>query len=184
MNKTKIAFDFDRVFVDYPPLIPGFVIDFLYKKINHNLSYRIPGFFEQKIRMMSHTPFLRHPISENVSQLSEIAKENKFDIYLISSRFSFLKNRTEAWVKKYNISHFFKKMYFNFDDEQPHIFKDKILKQLKIEKFVDDDLDLLVYLAENNPQVSFFWLSNYPPYKPLTKNIKQIKTLKELSEYV
>jgi hypothetical protein len=184
MNKSRVAFDFDKVFVDYPPLIPGFVIDFLYKKRNHKLSYRIPGYFEQKVRIMSHAPFFRHPIKDNLAFLSDLSGQNKLDLYLISSRFSFLKKRTSEWDKKHNVSHFFKKMYFNFDDEQPHVFKDKIIKQEKIDKFVDDDLELLIYLSEKNPNVDFFWLSNYPPYKKLTKNIRQIKKLSELKDYV
>jgi len=184
MKNIRIAFDFDKVFVDYPPLIPSALINYLYKKRNHNLSYRIPGPIEKRIRIFSHTHFLRHPIKENIHILSEMFDSNKYLIFLISSRFSFLRGRTEEWDKRHKISRFFKEMYFNFKDEQPHLFKDRIIKEGKIEKFIDDDLDLLFYLAERNPNVDFYWLGNFKPNKPLPKNIMQIKTLSEIKKYV
>ncbi len=177
--KTKIGFDFDKIFVSYPPIIPGFLIEYLYKKKNHNLSYRIPGKVEQKIRVLSHTPIFRRPIKSNIDALKKIFDSKEFKIYLISSRFSFLKKRTDDWNHKHKLSSFFENMYFNFDDKQPHIFKKTIIKKEGIQKFVDDDLDLLRYLAKENEDVQFYWLSDNHHLTKLPENIKKIKNLEE-----
>lgn len=179
-KKIKIGFDFDRVFVSYPPIIPSSLIEYLYKKRNHKLSYRIPGKFEQKIRVLSHTSFLRTPIKANITTLKKIFNNDNYEIYLISSRFSFLKKQTKMWDEKHRISKYFEKMYFNFNDKQPHLFKDDVIKKENIEKFVDDDLDLLLFLSKNNPDIEFFWLSSQKKYPPLPANIHQIKNLEEL----
>lgn len=73
-------------------------------------------------------------------------------------------------------------MYFNFNDEQPHLFKDKIIKKEKIEKFLDDDLDLLIYLAQRNPKVNFFWLSSRKPNGKIPSSIKIVKSLSEFQK--
>ena len=94
MKKQKIGFDFDKVFVDYPPFVPTTIIDLLYKKKNGHLTYRYPGSFEKQIRILSHHHLLRSPIKINIKALAQIAKNEDVETYVISSRFSFLKKRT------------------------------------------------------------------------------------------
>lgn len=180
----RIGFDFDKVLVSYPPLIPYFVIDYLYKKKNHQLCYRFPGPLEQKIRIMSHTPIFRHPIKKNLKALSKIADSKIAETYLISGRFGFLKKRTENFIRKHNIVPFFRETYFNFSNQQPHVFKNEIINKLKIEKFVDDDLDLLLFLAEKNPDKEFYWVNGrlFEPHVSLPENITAIKDLEEFRE--
>jgi hypothetical protein len=181
-SKLRIGIDFDKIFVNYPPIVPGSLIEYLYKRKNRRLKYRIPGEIEKKIRVLSHIPLLRPPIKRNIDSLKKIFNRNNSSIYLISSRFSFLKGRTESWDKKHKISQYFKKMYFNFNDEQPHIFKNKIIKKEGIRKFIDDDLDLLMYLSQENPKVEFYWISSNRKHTKLPANITKIKDLEELRE--
>lgn len=156
----KIGFDFDKVFVDYPPLIPDFLIDYLYK--NHKSTkefYRFPSSIEQKIRILSHYPVFRHPIKDNILILKKLSQNKENEIYLVSSRFSFLKMRTESWLRIHNLSKYFKGIYFNFDNLQPHIFKYHKIKELKLDYYIDDDIDLLKYLASKKIQTKLFWLN-------------------------
>lgn len=179
----KIAFDFDKVFVNHPPLMPDKVIEWFYKRSNGHLSYRIPGLLEQKLRIISHNVLFRPPIQENIKNLVGIAKKNNIDMYLVSGRFGFLKDKTKTWLEKYKFGKLFKDMYFNFDNEQPHIYKDRIIKTLKIQKYIDDDFDLLSYLANKNPDVMFYWLNGNTVDKRIyLKNIVPIKNLKEFEK--
>ncbi|HVZ67477.1 MAG TPA: hypothetical protein VG917_04380 [Patescibacteria group bacterium] len=178
-KKLIIGIDFDKIFVNYPPFIPGPLIERFYKKKNHKLSYRIPGKIEQQFRILLHTPIFRQPIKTNISELEKIFNEDKYSIYLVSSRFSFLKGKTNLWNRKHKISKFFEKMYFNFENQQPHIFKDKIIKKENIKRFIDDDLDLLMYLSSKNPDVDFFWVTPNIAKVNLPKNIRMIRNLKE-----
>lgn len=181
----RIAFDLDKVFANYPPFIPYFVIDRLSKKPTEDLKYRYPGKLEEKIRVWSHHPSLRPPITANVEALKELSQNKKNDLYLVSGRYGFLKKRTNEWFQKNKIKDIFKRTYFNFENEQPHIWKNRILRQLQIEKLVDDDLELLLYLAEKNPKVEFYWLANYPfpiPKPLLPKNVHSVKNLREFKD--
>jgi hypothetical protein len=181
-REIRIGFDFDNVFVNNPPFIPDFVIDWIYKKKSKTLKYRMPGELEQKIRILSHFPIFRHPIKYNIDALKELHKSN-YSLYLLSGRLGFLDKRTEHWLKKYPITKYFQEIYFNLKNDQAHYFKDYYIKSLRITHFIDDDLDLLLYLAKENPNVSFFWintsrfLKRYIPFD----NIKEIKKISDIT---
>jgi hypothetical protein len=173
----KIGFDLDKVFIDYPPLIPDGVIDRLYKKKrNGELFYRIPSRPEQMIRRFSHVPFFRPPIQKNIAFLKSISTKNN-QLYLISSRFSFLETTTLALLQKYGFDKIFEGMYFNFENRQPHLFKNEILKKLKLDKYVDDDLYLLDYVARENKDTNFFWLNNGKIKQTISPRISAISEL-------
>lgn len=180
-QRVRIGFDFDKVLVNYPPLIPDPFINWIYKKRSKTLKYRFPGTLEQKIRILSHYPPFRHPMTENIDTVKSLYKK-KVPIFLISGRFGFLEKRTDIWLKKHALRKYFKEIHFNFNNEQPHLFKDRIIKSLRITHFVDDDLDLLLYLAKHNPKVVFYWFNpskitkRYVPFE----NIHTINTATDL----
>ncbi len=189
-----IGFDFDKVFIDYPPFIPYSFIDYLYKGSlvfrknrtkNVVLHYRSPGPFEQKIRILSHYPIFRNVIKNNVTSLKKISEMKNCKTYLVSSRFGFLKERTENIMDKYHLKKYFDGIYFNFENQQPHIFKEKTIKKLKIDIYIDDDLDLALYLAKKNPALKIFWLRDGRSNEAaLPKNVISITKLKDLEKYL
>lgn len=156
----NLGFDFDKVFINYPPLVPHVLIDRLYKKkANGTLLYRIPSKPEQILRIATHHPILRKPIMENMQYIRSIAGNKDHKYYVISSRFGFLKRRTEDLIKRHELDSLFHGLFFNYSNEQPHIFKDRMIKKLHIHRYIDDDLRLLEYLLTKNKSTVFFWLN-------------------------
>jgi hypothetical protein len=176
----KIGFDLDGIFIDKPLFVPKIIIERLFReKTNSKIAYRFPSRFEQAVRILSHSSALRPTIIQNVIYLKTIVQKSTHKHYLISGRFGFLKERTNAIVKKYNFDKIFDSMHFNFEDQQPHIFKDEVIKEMKIDRYIDDDLPLLEFLAVKNPKVKFFWLNN-KQNKPMSENLFAIKNLFEM----
>jgi hypothetical protein len=176
----NIGFDLDNVFISLPPFVPSKIIDFFYKgKVNHELRYRIPSRFEQIVRVISHHPIFRPSINQNLDYLRDLSKTKNNKYYLVSSRFSFLKNRTNDLIKHHQLDKIFTAMYFNYFNDQPHEFKNKMIKKLNLDIFVDDDLQLLEYLADKNPKTKFFWL-NRELSKPMNKNLFAINQISEI----
>lgn len=181
MNKiVKIGFDLDGVFINHPPFVPKAMIEFLYKKKNKHLSYRMPGNLEKTIRIVSHAPSFRPPIKSNIDALQKLSTDKNYNSYLISSRFSFLKKRTQEWITKNNLDKYFLDMYFNYKDLQPHIFKDKMIKKENIMLYIDDDIDLLFYLANQNPKVLFYWVGEKKDSRQFPANLKHVNHIEEL----
>lgn len=176
----KIGFDLDRIFINTPPVIPRTIIEHLYRdRGNSNPHYRIPGLLEQKIRQLSHLPIFRQSISDNLQFLNELSKNKYYTLFLISSRFGFLKKQTETLARKYNFYAIFKKIYFNFDNKQPHVFKNETLNGLNLDRYVDDDLSLLKFLDKHQQNTKFFWLNSKHSGK-VQGNIRGVKDIREI----
>lgn len=180
----KIGFDLDKIFINFPPFVPDEIINRLYKKkSNGTLLYRIPSKLEQLFRLVTHHPLLRQPIKENISFVKDLGKKNNAKYYLISSRFAFLKKRTDEIIKKNGLNLIFDDMFFNFGNLQPHIFKKEIIAKIKLNLFIDDDLPLLLFLAETDSNVKFYWL-NKNKTGQLSKNIFAITKLADFLKYI
>ncbi len=181
-----IGFDLDRIFINTPPFIPGDLIAKLYKKKdNGELLYRIPSRPEQLFRRATHIPVLRPPIEDNLAFLKQISKKSN-QLYLISSRYKFLEGATNQVIKKYGLNEIFDGLYFNYDNQQPHVFKNTVLKSLKLDIYIDDDLSLLQFVAKGNPKTKFYWFetdegrSARAHNKTLQKNVVAISNLSEI----
>lgn len=175
----NIGFDLDKIFIDYPPFVPDGLIDALYKaQSNGILRYRIPSKPEQIVRLFTHLPPFRPPLMTNIQTVKDKNHKGTDKYHLISSRFSFLRQRTEAIIKRYAFDKIFDGMFFNFEDEQPHIFKDKIVKKLKLDRYIDDDLPLLRFLASENSNTKFYWL-NKNEVGQLSRNLFAITKLSD-----
>lgn len=175
----RIGFDLDRVFINYPPFLSARLIDKIYKlKENGELLYRFPSKPEQLLRISSHHYFFRPAIQKNIAILKKLDHENN-KLFLISSRFGFLKNRTDSIMKKYGLSQYFDGIYFNFKNKQPHEFKNEIIKKLNLDTYIDDDLALLKFVGKQNNKIKLYWL-NYKYSKNLEENLFAIKDLSEI----
>ena len=150
MKIKKIAFDLDGVIIDKPPLIPKKLLERLFRGKNKNgLHYRFPhSKLEQKIRKISHFYLLRPPIRKNIKFIRDLAKNKKYELYIISGRYSFLEKETDIWLEKRKIKGLFKRIFINLENEQPHLFKEKKLKEIGADIFVDDDGILADYLID------------------------------------
>ncbi len=183
-----IGFDFDKVFINYPPFVPGFLIELLYRGNSYfrkqndkeELTYRFPGTIEQKLRILSHAPIFRHPIDKNIKALKRICRQKNCKTYLVSSRFGFLKKRTEELLAKEKLDQYFTNAYFNYNNLQPHKFKEQTIRKLKIDTYIDDDLDLAIYLSKKIPSLRLFWIHNGKiPKREVPQGIIPIKDLSD-----
>ena len=174
-----IGFDLDGVFVDHPPFVSFSILDCLYKdRKKQELSYRFPSQFEQKIRRLSHLSFVRPPITANCEQLKKI--KDQYSLYLISGRFGFLEDLTYKWLKKYEMDNVFKKICLNTGNEQPHLFKERMLKENIINAYCEDDFDSITYLANRFKKIKFYWYTNDQNVKLKVSNIIAINNLGEI----
>lgn len=192
----RIGFDLDKVFVDYPPFIPSAVIEWLYRhslkeifkkdpKSIQNLHYKIPKRgIEKWLRQRSHFYLFRPKISGNIGLVNNFPKNpHHHDLYLISSRYSFLEDLTLKLLKKYHLISPFVSINLNTNDEQPHLFKARKLKELGIELYIDDDLPLLEYLKDNCPQTQVVWYN--PKIKAnIYKGIPVIRNLEGIRDFL
>ena len=176
-EKFKIAFDLDGVIVDKPPLIPKEVLEWLFRGRcrQEKLCFYFPqSGWEQSLRKLSHFYLFRPPIKENIDLIKKIAQDPCYEIYIVSGRYSFLSNETANWLKKRQIDNsWFKKIYINLTNEPPHLFKEKILRRIKADIFVDDNFPTIDYLRKKMPEGQFLLFQ-----KGMTPALSQLLGLK------
>ncbi|MBU1132648.1 hypothetical protein KKG08_00025 [Patescibacteria group bacterium] len=149
MSKIRVGFDFDGVIVNKPPLISKKLVEKLFKGCRKGLHYRFPGFkIEQLIRKLSHFYLFRPPFRKNLELIKELGKKEGYELYLVTSRYSFLESETYNWIKKRGLNNIFSKYILNTKDEQPHIFKKETLKKLNLDYYFEDDPLIVKYLGE------------------------------------
>src|SRR5688572_7777406 len=176
----NIGFDLDKIFIDYPPFLPSRLFDKFYKKKDNGiLLYRIPTYPEQILRKTLHMPILRPAIKDHLAILQSIPKK-KNKLYLISSRYKFLEGVTNEVIKRYRLDEIFDGLYFNYENKQPHLFKNEVIKGLNLDMYIDDDLSLVNYVAKHNPKTKFLWLNHRNEDKPREKNVYSINQLTEI----
>jgi uncharacterized HAD superfamily protein len=181
----KIGFDLDRVLINYPPIVPALFIDWLYRNhdVKEQVSYRYPkSSFERWFRKLTHFYLLRPKMTKNVDFVVSLSQSSNHDLYLVSSRYKFLEDLTLKILNRYGLGSAFKSVNLNIKDEQPHLFKTRVIKELNLDIFIDDDLDLLKYLSNNLSKTKLVW---YNPRTKLTKvgQIDVIKNLEELTKF-
>lgn len=149
-KKIKVAFDLDGIFIDKPPLVPKSLLEWLFKgSLSHRLHYRFPrGRGEQLVRKISHFYLFRPPLRQNLCWLKKLSSDENFVFFAVSGRYRFLQKETEIWLEKRGLKPLFKEVFLNLGNEQPHLFKEKVLKEIKADIFVDDDPLLADYLAQ------------------------------------
>lgn len=182
----NFGFDLDRVFVDYPPLIPPTIIDWFYHgQTQNNLAYRYPKHdWEKSLRKLTHNHFFRPLIEKNFNFLKYFYESHPKDkFFLITGRYCFLEKHTHKILKKYHLDKFFHKIHINIEDDAPHVFKENIIKKYNIDTMVDDNLELLIYLKTNIPKLKCFWYGHQNNTLD-TKGVIPITSLAEIKKYL
>ena len=158
----RIGFDLDGVILSNPIRIfrsfvsTGKRMGLLPRR---DLEFYVPkSKLEEKLWFYLHKSSWR--LADGFQVLQRLVAEGKIEAYIVSARFACLAGDSENWVKKINSLDTFKQIYFNNNNEQPHLFKSKMIKQLKLDYFVEDNLDVASYLTTDQKKVEIWWLSN------------------------
>lgn len=143
----RVGFDFDGV-IAYNPLrvlrAPAMAMR-KFLGYNHQLRFPVPK--EKTWRFlwnMAHeTSFFP---AYGFSELKKLLEEQRIEGYIVTGRYSFLEKSLNNWLKKHGVEGLFKEIHLNKENEQPHLFKERMLKRLNLDYFVEDNWDIVNYL--------------------------------------
>jgi uncharacterized HAD superfamily protein len=156
----KIGVDFDGVVAYNPFRVIRAPIAYFKQNV---LGIRKLRFFVPKNRWQKIIWTIVHGSSilpaNGVGLLIETAKNNPIELYLITARFDCLKENTYRWIKKYGLENVFKEILINEGYEQPHIFKERIMKEKKLDYYIEDNWDIVSCL-NGKTKTHVFWIYN------------------------
>ncbi len=162
-QKIKIGFDMDGVILYNPSRIFRSLISrskkahlFPRKELEF---YHPTSNLEKFLWLMVHKSSFK--LADGFGDLEKLALTGDLELYVVSARFACLQSDTKKWQKIINRKNIFKEIYFNDHDEQPHMFKKRMIEKLQLDYFVEDNWDVASYLAKNQKKVQVWWLSNF-----------------------
>ena len=168
-KKLRIGFDFDGVIAYNPLRIFRLPVTF-FKEIL--LKQKKTKFFIPKTKIEKWFWSLLHETSifpaTGIEDLKKLIRKGKIEAYIITGRYSFLEKSFHRWLKRHKLDNLFTGYYLNKADEQPHLFKEKIIQKLKLDMFIEDNWDIVRYLnskfeIRNSKQfnnVEIHWIYN------------------------
>jgi len=181
----RIGFDLDGVLLYNPariirPIVALLKNIFLHKK---DLVFYYPqsSFFQWIWRLFHKSSIF---IAPGLNDIKKLVKQHKIKAYIVTARYDFLGPELMHWVKKNKFDDIFSGIYYNSKNEQPHFFKEKMIKKLNLDIFVEDNWDIVNYLFSiNKIKCRILWIYNifdqgiqYPTKFPhLLKAIQIIK---------
>ena len=187
----KVGFDLDGVLLYNPARITRPIVTLMKKKKviiqREQLEFYVPKpGFEQFFWELLHESSMW--LAPGFKQITELKKAKIIEPYLITGRFAHLQENYEKWRKKMNADQLFVQSYINSKDEQPHLFKERLIKELKLDYFVEDNWDIVQYLdqqlglaSQQKKPVTIIWLSNIldfrVDYHSKVKNLQEALTI-------
>jgi hypothetical protein len=174
-NMLRVGFDLDGVLLYNPARIVRPIISLMKRNkvlINRDeLEFYIPKpgmgqFFWELLHKSSMW------VDPGLKEIVKLKNQQLIEPYLITGRFGHLKEDYLKWRKKMSADQLFLGSYMNDHDEQPHLFKERMIKELKLDVFIEDNWDIVQYLDQTFSQnkddrdsIKIIWLSNVLDFK-------------------
>ncbi len=188
-KQLRVGFDLDGVLLYNPariarPIIVFLKKIFLKKEVN---KFHYPQTKIQKLIWLMFHKVVFGP-ARGYSELKKLIKSKKIKAYIITGRNESLKDDFNQWMIKFKANKYFSGSYFNDKNEQPYLFKEKMIKKLNLDIYVEDNWDIVNHLA-NKGQLSSgqktYWIYNIfdrnikykYKFSSLEKVIQKIKEL-------
>lgn len=159
-KKIKVGLDFDGV-VAYNPF-RVMRAPWAYFKSNilgiRKLTFFYPQSTWQQIfwRILHDSSILP---AVGIDLLQNIVAKELIEAHLITGRYSFLDDHLHDWLDKYKLKDLFKTINLNKHDEQPHLFKEKMIRKHNLDFYIEDNLDIVTYLHGKH-RTQIYWIYN------------------------
>ncbi|TSC85741.1 MAG: hypothetical protein G01um101416_812 [Microgenomates group bacterium Gr01-1014_16] len=156
---TRIGLDFDGVVVYDPVRIIRAPVKWFKKNVlkKNKLSFFVPKNSWQRWVWKTIFSSSIWP-AKGIDLLRQTSRNKNVEMHLITGRFDFMDAHLENWLTKYKLNGSFKSVNIN-RQEQPHLFKERMINELKLDYFVEDNLDVVLYLAPR-VKAKILWIYN------------------------
>ena len=78
--------------------------------------------------------------------LRDLVESNHIEAHLVTARYSFLQQSLYRWLDRHNMRKLFTSISINEKDEQPHLYKARVISEKQFDYFIEDNLDIVTHL--------------------------------------
>lgn len=157
----KVGFDLDGVILYNPARIMRPVVALIKKALlkKKKLKFYVPENPREKLLWkLFHKSSLF--TASGFEEVEKMVNKKDIEAYIITARYDFLKDDFHAWLKGKKADKYLKAYFHNEKNEQPHIYKERKLRELDLDVFVEDNLDIVRHLKKTFPDKHIIWIYN------------------------
>jgi hypothetical protein len=156
-----VGFDFDGVVIYNPwHVARGGIAAFK----RHFLGLNKTSFYRPKNKwqyLIWRVLFLfSFPAKSGLREIERLKQEGKINPILLTGRFDLSRQKVQAILTRAGFPDLFSEIITNENNGQPHLFKERVIVEKNMEVYVEDNIDIVLYLRKKLPQVKFFWIYN------------------------
>lgn len=156
-----VGFDFDGVVAYNPARLARFPISYFKRNILgiHTVRFFVPkNSIERAFWSLAHESSM-FP-SYGASHLQRLVAERRIEAHLVTSRFGFLEPNLRRFLNFWGLADTFTSVTLNRKEEQPHEFKERTIRANKFDYYVEDNWDIVSYLAAQQLPTKVHWIYN------------------------
>ena len=160
MKKLKVGFDLDGVLLYNPARIvraPVVRIKHLFFPKKDNVFYVPTTGPERFLWHIFHLSSIF--IAGGFSDIKKLREKGIIEPYLITARYDFLKPDLKRWLRLMKAHDTFEGVFMNENNMQPHEYKEKLVKRLDLDVFVEDNWDVVAHLNKTSRSKNL-WIYN------------------------
>jgi hypothetical protein len=160
-KKIIVGLDFDGVVAYNPARLARFPISFIK---HHVFGVKKVQFFVPKTAMQRALWALVHETSMFPSQgatlLRHLTQTGQIEAHLVTARFGYLEKGLMSFLRRWDLLDCFTSITLNTKEEQPHIFKARIIRSRKFSYYIEDNWDIVSYLSSDRVKTEVHWIYN------------------------
>jgi len=157
----RVGFDFDGVIAYNPARLARLPVSFVKRYV---LGVRTDRFFVPKNSAERALWALAHESSMfpsyGITRLRHFVRSGRIEAHVVTSRFGFLEPNLRRFLAFWDLSDVFSSVTINYKEEQPHEFKARMIRAKKFSYFVEDNWDIVSYLATKKLPTEIHWIYN------------------------
>ena len=160
-RKIIVGLDFDGVVAYNPARLARLPIALIKRHIfrEKKITFFVPKTpLEKSLWALAHETSL-FP-ARGAALLRELTREGRIEAHLVTSRFAFLEPNLIAFLRRWNLLDCFTSITLNTKEEQAHRYKERILRKMKFDYFVEDNWDIVNHLHQSGLKTEVHWIYN------------------------
>lgn len=157
---VRVGIDFDGVLAYNPFRIARAPVTYVKR---HLLGVRKTKFYIPKTGLEKFIWAVLHESSifpaRGMNLLKKSIQEKRIEAHLVTARFAFLQPALDRWLTRHQAAQIFTSITMNEYDEQPHMYKARIVAERKFDYFIEDNFDIVSHIAPKS-QTRILWIYN------------------------
>lgn len=160
-KKFIVGLDFDGVVAYNPARLARFPISFVKRRIFgiHKVSFFVPKTpWQRTLWALGHETSV-FP-AKGATLLRDLTKQGVIEAHLVTGRFGYLEDHLQRFLRLWNLHDVFTSVTLNTKEEQPHRFKERVVRAKKFDFYVEDNWDIVDHLSQENIKTQVHWIYN------------------------